>query len=190
MNCFKMLLMLIPVLLIRCSAPEDQPAPEPPAASEAVQKKEEMKPDVRNVRWGMTPEEIRANEKLPLEQIDSEKNPDSFVLQTERMTLLGHHDTVLMYRMRRIEDEFHRLREVWYGFIVPSEGNALYVMSALREKYGRPTIDEAKDLLIWKTDDGRTTIELGNEPDVKLMVLKYRDQKMYQRHSKRDMDDL
>ena len=39
MNCFKMLLMLIPVLLIRCSAPEDQPAPEPSASTEAGQKK-------------------------------------------------------------------------------------------------------------------------------------------------------
>lgn len=187
MNCFKMLLMLIPVLLIRCSAPEDQTPPEPSASTEAVQKKEEMKPDVRNVRWGMTAEEIRANEKLPLKQSGTD-SPHLKVLSSGMTTILGHPHTSLVYRLFKADDEFYRLREIWLGFISPTQKKAVYVVSILREKYGRPTVDKDYNRLIWKTDDERTYIEVSELPETEgVLRLKYID---WQMHRKQDMDDL
>ena len=193
MNCFKMLLMLIPVLLIRCSAPEDQTPPEPSASTEAVQKKEEMKPDVRNVRWGMTAEEIRANEKLPLEQIGTDF-PYMIVLKTDRTEILGHPDSMLFYKLFKDLDEFYRLREVGYGWSSPNRETLFNVMATLAKKYGSMTdVNKKESSWIWITDDERTFIELkAIAKDV--LFLRYSDyqhmSQMDKRKREQYLDDL
>ena len=76
---FKLLFLLMPVLLIRCSAP-----------------------DVRNVRWGMTMDEVTANESASWKDepsiIEIDKDGGSTIIAIANVDIFAEKKTLLVYK--------------------------------------------------------------------------------------------
>ena len=178
MNCFKILLRLIPVLLIRCSAPEDQTPPEPSASTESVQKKEEMKPDVRNVRWGMTMDEVTANESASWKDepdiIENDKDGGSTIIANVDI-FANEAFTHLAYKFEKVPTDTLKLALIRLEYKIFGISDADY--QALIRDFN---IDHGKGDLIaggttWKTEDRRTLIVAFRYDSIKSLLLVYAD---------------
>jgi hypothetical protein len=98
-------------------------------------------PDFRQVRWGMTPTQVKASEKI---KPDGE-NADGIVYPVQIAGL----DASLFYRFVQ-----STLVDAHYGFLVRHTNGGAYlddfdgVKKLLTEKYGKPVLDDQ----VWEND--------------------------------------
>ena len=181
---FKMLFLLMPVLLIRCSAPEDQPPPEPSASTEAVQKKEEMKPDVRNVRWGMTMDEVTASESVSWTDEPNivEKNKAGGATIIASVTIFGDNKAILLYEFEKNPRDTLALWFVEYKILGISDADYQALVLNLDMNHGKGS--PFKGATIWKTEDRRTRImAIRNDDLIKSLIIGYMDNRAFWRRT-------
>ena len=166
---YRTLMLSLFVLLAGCQQePVDQ-------QTEAKAVPEDAAPDVRNVRWGMTMDEVKTNESAAWTKepniIEKDKDGGSTIIAN--VDIFGGNKALLLYKFERdpIDTLKLALSSIEYKIFHISDVDYRKLVLDLDIRHGKG--DPVRDATVWETEDGRTHIAAIRNEVIKALTIEY-----------------
>ena len=147
------------------------------AVEEAAAVPEDTTPDVRNVRWGMTIDEVKANESASWTDEPNivENNKDGGSTIIANVDIFGGNKALLMYEFEKdpIDTLKRALSSMEYEIFYISDADYKALILDFNMDHGKG--EPIGGGTFWKTEDGRTLIGAIRDDLIKSLIIGYGD---------------